>query len=370
MLSWAHPEGVACWRGKQSQSVPELTVIGYGSSYQWHSPELGCGWRSVNSIDFLVDERWQVFPEGLVLRILRMLVFVCAITIAQQRARTIIKNLRRIPMKGLKKLVLASAIAAASSSSFAMQVMDDEAMSAATGQDGLTISIATAAPITGNIILHDTDGLTPGGAGDAGAIVIDGFSLTTSGIDLVIDAEGDTTTNDPYLNINVSIAAGTTIATGDISVASSNGLGAAVTNQTAVLVDSMNITLGATAMNIQLGNTPQGAMIALNTTMTGGLAINQFKLNDIAGGGSIAVDDITVRNAAGTDLDLDVDVSAVAGGLEITLNTVGTGGLYTSLEGVRLGTTDYSVPTLAPSIGDVEIIGLSLAGTTVTISGH
>lgn len=271
-------------------------------------------------------------------------------------------------MKGLKKLVLASAIAAASSSSFAMQAMDDEAMSAATGQDGLTINIVTGGPITGDIILHDTDGLTPGGPGNDGAIVIDNFSLTTSGIDLVIDAEGDTTS--PYLNINVGIAAGTTIATGDISVATSNGLGAAVSNQSDALIDSMDITLGATSMNIQLGNTPQGAMIVLDTVMTGGLAIDEFKLNDVVGGGSIAVDDIVVRNAVGTNLDLDVDVSATTNGLEITLNTVGAGGLYTSLSGVRLGTTDYSVPTLAPSIGNVEIIGLSLAGTVVTISGH
>lgn len=274
-------------------------------------------------------------------------------------------------MKGLKKLVLASAIIAASSSSFAMQAMDEEAMAATTGQDGISVTIATTSAITGNIIVHDKDGYASG-AGDAGAIVISNFSLDTPAIDLVIDAEGDDTASAPYLNIGVSIGAGTTIATGDISVATSNGLGNAVTNQTAVLIDSMDITLGATTANIQLGNAPQGAMITLDTVMTGGLTINEFKLNDVSsgGGGSIAVDSIAVRGAAEANLTVDAEVAVIASGLQITVNTLGTGGLYTALTDVRLGATDYSVPTLAPSIGDVEIIGLNLAGTTITVAGH
>jgi hypothetical protein len=44
-------------------------------------------------------------------------------------------------MKMLKKLALVSAISMISAGSFAMEAMDDETMSATTGQDGITINI-------------------------------------------------------------------------------------------------------------------------------------------------------------------------------------------------------------------------------------
>ena len=44
-------------------------------------------------------------------------------------------------MKMLKKLALASAVSMISAGAFAMEAMDDESMSAATGQDGITIQI-------------------------------------------------------------------------------------------------------------------------------------------------------------------------------------------------------------------------------------
>lgn len=269
-----------------------------------------------------------------------------------------------------KKVLLASAIAALSSTSFAMQAMDDESLSSTTGQDGLDIGITTANPITGDIILHDTDGVASLTLPNAGAIVIHGFSLDTFGntitasVDATGDANNDATTNDPMLNIAVSIPTGTQIQTGSISVAHSLGSGAGYDNDSGTILNSMTLTLGATNMNIQLGNEVQGSMIALNTVMTGGLSIAGFALNDANSGGSINAGNITVSDAgaANTDLTLDVGVDATATGLSISLNTVGTGGMDVVMTNVGLGS--------ATPIGDVDVVGLNVAGTTITLSGH
>lgn len=272
-------------------------------------------------------------------------------------------------MKSLKKLALVSAMIAASSSAFAMEAMDEEALSAMTGQEGITIQIDTPA-LTLSTIIHDNDGL---GADTAGAIVIGdplsagGIQNTViatgaGGISLVIDAAEDAV-DGAYLNIGVNIAAGTTIQTGDISVAVSNGVGTPISGQTATILESSTITLGATSLNIQLGNEPQGAMIAVNTVMTNGLSIANFALNDASSGESISIANLTLRDAVGTNLTVgDVTVDVEAAGLVVAVNSIGTGGLYQSMTGVTLGS--------APAIGDIEIIGLNLNGTTLTISGH
>ena len=56
-----------------------------------------------------------------------------------------------------KKLALVTAMFAATSGAYAMEAMDDESMSAATGQDGITIGITTNA-LTLDQRIHDRDG--------------------------------------------------------------------------------------------------------------------------------------------------------------------------------------------------------------------
>lgn len=271
-----------------------------------------------------------------------------------------------------KKLALVTAMFAATSGAYAMEAMDDESMAAATGQDGITIGIQTTAPITMNQIIHDGDGLT----GNAGAIVITGMAVDASAapITLTIDADGDDGAGAAYLNINVTTGA-LSIDTGDITVATSNGVGAAVTNESAVLLSSSTISIDSVDLNIQLGSEPQGAMIRMqNTVVGGGLTINNFSLNDTSvGGGSIGVGTITMKDwdagtgfggLAAADLSIgDVLVDVVAGtGLEVQLVSIGgADGLYQSMENVTLGGT---------TLGDIEITGLQLSGTTITIAGH
>jgi hypothetical protein len=277
-----------------------------------------------------------------------------------------------------KKLALAAAVAVAPMSALALEPMQDDALSAVTGQDGITIGLTTP-DLSLGVNVHDNDGLTSI-SGDAGAIVIENLALNTNNnaIDIVIDADGNSTAGTPVLNVGVSIPAGTTIATGDISVATSNGMGVAVTNQSAVILDSMSIELGAVSMNIQLGNEVQTVgsltgtqMIAMDTTISGGITIgtlsdgtDNFSLND-ANGGSISADQIVVT---GTGVG-NGDIAVVAGvnldstnGLVIGVETLGTNGLTVQMTDLALGS--------ATPIGDVELVGLNLNGTTISVSGH
>lgn len=290
-------------------------------------------------------------------------------------------------MKLFPQLALVSAIAV-SGSAFAMEALNDATLSNTTGQDGITIAIKppvknfdakinTTTGTTSNyfaltggfagvididsVRIHDKDGYN--GSGDAGAIVLDNFSLAGSAPIIVkIDADGNAGL--PVLNVNVELPQTLVIRTGDISVASSAGIGAAVTNQTKIL-DSMDIQLGAATLNIQLGNEIQGAMIQVAGSIDGGLVINNFKLNDANSGGSIGIDSLTLIDTAGTALTLASDIDVVAGGLQIT-STAATK-LDVRMQDVRLG--DFSV-TPPASIGDVELIGIDTAGTVLTISGH
>src|SRR5690554_3707865 len=181
-----------------------------------------------------------------------MLLFVRAL-LQRRRSKTVVNNpiIKHVcaheenTMKGFKKLALVSAIAALPMSGFAMEALDDSTMSGITGQDGLVVSINTGTLEMG-INIHDKGGFA--GHTEDGAIVIEDMVVNTGGgdITLTIDA-GHDGTGDAILNVAVSIPTGTTISTGDLSVAKSNGISTGgFTDQSGVILDSMDIVLGAT----------------------------------------------------------------------------------------------------------------------------
>ena len=180
-------------------------------------------------------------------------------------------------MKMLKKLALVSAISAISVSAFAMEAMDDETMSATTGQDGITINIVpdaisyaqaasmgvsdtTMAKISGiggypaagfkglsigEIRVHDDDGLGTLGSSataNSGALVIGGGAdganaaavkadrtvILAKGdkpiqinVDMVGDADSVTAGNQAMLNVEIKQPK-MAIKLGNIYVANSN----------------------------------------------------------------------------------------------------------------------------------------------------
>ncbi len=296
-------------------------------------------------------------------------------------------------MKLFTQLALVTAIAT-SGSAFAMQTMNDSDLSATTGQDGITIKITP--PPTGLVIdkaiLHDKDGFA--GALEGGAIVIGDatgtgvkMNVSTAGAPILVDIDssggsntaGALTGTAPVLNVKVTLP-NLSIKTGDISVAGSarSGLVYSATSAatggttgTAVkILDSMNIDLGGITLNVQLGNTPQGAMIKLGGTVSGGLGISNIGLVDAGtnGGGTLGVGKLLVQDNAGANLTLDASINVQgttgtnnANGLVIGLGSASNYKIM--LENVTLGSA-------TSTLGDLQVVGLNLTGTTIAISGH
>lgn len=283
-------------------------------------------------------------------------------------------------MKMFTKLALVSSLAI-SANAMAMQSMDDAALSAATGQDGINIGIALGAGgiSIDKVFIHDNDGLDPatgidGAAATAGAIVVSGVGVTqvdptANLLDLKIDSVGASGTNGAFLNVAANVGA-VNVSVGSIGVGTSGTLNTTTAvrgiTETAPteIISGLDLSLGAISANVQLGSTPQGAMIKVNSSLQGGLTLSNFGINDAAGGGEIFLDKVMVRGAGNTtgDLDVDANISVVPTGLKIQNNSAQ--GMNVYVQGVRLGSST------AASIGDVEIQGLNVGTSTITISGH
>ena len=264
-------------------------------------------------------------------------------------------------MKILTKVALVSAMA--------MQSMDDESLSAATGQDGVTISLL------GNVSMDylaivDADGVGSGNHGvttsGIGAIVVGntttGLTLTpgSGGINLIIDA--DDNAGAPVLNINAALG-NTVVGVGSIGVASSNATGSSLTNRVDVL-DVGNLTLNGLTANIQLGNQPQGALIKLNSTITGGLTLSDLSVKQGANHG-IGLGSVNVRDNAGPNLTLGLDINATNNGLEIS----GITPMDISASSLRLGNLTGTGGTANAELGALYISNLNV-GTSIAIRGH
>ncbi|ENX17782.1 hypothetical protein F895_00930 [Acinetobacter sp. CIP 64.2] len=315
-------------------------------------------------------------------------------------------------MKMFAKLALVSSMAI-SANAMAMQSMDDAALSAATGQDGINIGLGVTSVTIDKLLIHDNDGyanngaaagtIGSGGTGTAGAIVVNNVAITPNMdallpshnlADLKIDTDaGTTATGGAFLNVAAKVS-GLNINVGKIEVAASGTAGTTniqrgTTGTANEILSGLTLKTGTMDANIQLGAAPQGAMIMLNTTMTGGLEITNLGIKDkstigqttLSGvastlAGEIHLDSIKVADNGGTDMTVKANVSVVGestagakdGYLRIVSQSPANGSdIY--IKGVHLGSAN------AGSIGDVEIQGLKTTysggnGAAITISGH
>lgn len=320
-------------------------------------------------------------------------------------------------MKMFTKLALVSSMAI-SANAMAMQAMDDAALSSATGQDGINIGIGaglngdlatfmgsdpatTKGILVTDLYVHDNGGLSNaatfngvnlGGTDTSGAIHIAGLGLqatagadnfdgsaSTNLINLSIDTDAGTAgAGGAFLNVGANVAA-LRVKVGAISVGASgltNGAtattGPTLNNTVAdvrrgttgaenEILTGLTLDMGKVAANVQLGATPQGAMVLVKSSLSG-LDITDLGIKDAASGGQIYLDGIHVRGAGGTAIDVDLGIKVKSTGLEITNNSVAGNDIY--VKGVHLGAQANA------SIGDVEVQGLKLGQTTITISGH
>ena len=286
--------------------------------------------------------------------------------------------LGRVQMKLFTKLALVSSIAV-SANAMAMQAMDDASLSSTTGQDGINIGIKLdGGEITvDQLYIHDNDGLaagTNGGTGLAGTIVVGngtgpGVKITqtdpnTNLLDLVIDSDAGTGANGAFINVAAAIT-GLKAEIGSIGVAKAgakNGVvRGVVEGSTNEILTGLTLTLGSVGANIQLGATPQGAMIDLKSEIAGGLQLSNLGIKDNAGGGTIHFGDIQLVTTGKTSLAADAKISVTPTGLAIKPAAQNMSAYIT---GIHLGSKDVK------SIGDVEIKGLNMGGSTITITGH
>lgn len=314
-------------------------------------------------------------------------------------------------MKMFTKLALVSSMAI-SANAMAMQAMDDAALSSATGQDGINIGIGaglnadlatfmgTPVAVTKGILVedlyvHDNDGLAAtaafngvnlGGKATPGAIHIDGLglqatagadnfdgTLSTNLLNLKIDTDaGDAAAGGAFLNIGANVAA-LRVKVGAISIGASGAapdlatanIRRGTTGTENQILTGLTLDMGKVAANVQLGATPQGAMVLVKSSLSG-LNITNLGINDAAGGGQIYLDGLHVRGAGGGAIDVDLGISVKSTGLEITNKSTAGNDIY--VKAVRLGAA--ATGSTNASIGDVEVQGLKLGQTKITIAGH
>ncbi len=263
-----------------------------------------------------------------------------------------------------------------------------------------------------DLYIHDNGGLETtavfntknlGGKATSAAIHIDGLGLqATSGADdfsatpvatnnllnLKIDTDaGDAAAGGAFLNIGANVAAlrvkvgaisvgasgttnGATATTGPTITTATTNVRRGTTGTENQILTGLTLNMGKVAANVQLGATPQGAMVLVKSSLTG-LDITNLGINDnsatlAADRGQIFLDGIHVRGAGGGNIDVDLGIAVTKDGLVITNNSTAGNDAY--IKGVRLGA--QATGSTNASIGDVEVQGLKLGKTTISISGH
>jgi len=277
-------------------------------------------------------------------------------------------------MKLLNKLALATAVAALSTASFAMEAMTDDSMAATTGQDGINLQINTSAAVTADsVLIHDNDGFA--GAADAGAIILNGLSITGTGAGAPgtsISADIDAGSNGGAATLQIAATLGAaTVAFDGIQVGTSGTYDAATNSRGATapvdILGPVSIGFGDITANIQLGNEIQGDMIALSSNIAGGISL-EAQLIDNDGGvagnqGNIDLGTIRVTDVDSANLTLNAGVNVDGStGLEISTDATARD-IYITDFGFNTGLGN------ATTIGDIEVSNLSAGITTISVQG-
>lgn len=282
-------------------------------------------------------------------------------------------------MKQMKKIIMTSLLLC-SHSVFAMQALDDGAMSQTTGQDGITLTLTTPG-VSARLIWHDNDGWADRAIGaNAGSLSFgDGTAATnfrTNGGSTVInlDADGGTgvsATNGPVLNVAIVLPSNLEINTGNVYISKRDGTGALVNSQK--IMNDMKVDLHGLELNVQLGSEPQGNMINISGSIVSGLRIHDFALLDGSASGSgssvgIGASLITMKDSGGSNLSINkVGVDVDTTGLVIGVADLNGGnGIDVQMQDFRLG----DLSTSAVKMGDAELRGIKLDGAMLTVRGH
>lgn len=280
------------------------------------------------------------------------------------------------------KLVLAAVFSCVPLMALAVEPLDDERLSATVGREDILIAIDL--DMTTDIVLHDTDGISAAfqpGYGYAGAIVSQGLSIVaTNGTPNVADgmlikiSSGDGEALVPTLVIDVLLPGAVAIETGALSVANSRrdsceaDIRGVEGELGAPWMDSAEILLSAGAeAHVELAHEDAGAGIELHARFIEGIVISNVALHDINSGGSIGFRQLSISDADGNDLTLRAKLRITEdAAIAIALAQIGG-----ASAGMNLHLSDVYLGALATGqLGDLDVLGFNMNGTTVTVSGR
>jgi len=275
-------------------------------------------------------------------------------------------------MKGLNKLALASAVLAISTGSFAMEAMQDDALSSTTGQAGLTILSSNVSVTASAVRYYDSDGISPASAfyttidsthtvpagpcagstasacvatfSVGGSLNLAGFSLTATSIETTIDVGSTSTTGTTAVS---GLLVGTTITGLNLNVG-------------AISIDNGTELDGTLGLGRAATNTPTytGGYLTSGSDL-GGLAITGLTIPQsailITGGASIL----------GTNSGLTITNLLPISDLSLTVNYYDT-----SKEAYASGTfTPNAASTKGSGVGGAAVAGDGLISLPVDLLG-
>lgn len=297
-------------------------------------------------------------------------------------------------MKG-PSLLFTLAAFALSTTSFAMQSMDDDALSEFVAQDGTTWTMNVNQSMDALRIV-DKDGYT--GATDPGQIMIKGMGLitctettilgactptTSGGLTIRFDAGSQTGGANPVLIAGINLApkirqhmAGLWL--GDVDAASptkrptaGNEYQILMVNANAAAADADRyidiLTEPNSNLRMEMGNQPGGHLLT-----AGDLKIQRIEYN-----GGMAVCDSSAANCANAlRMGTNYITGEAGGSIDFSGTAMGVtaNGLYLTMgSNVKMDIVQGDIGLGAasnPLVGSTVIRGLDLSGATITMRGH
>lgn len=338
-------------------------------------------------------------------------------------------------MRQDKATLLVALMASLPMLAWGLTPMDEGQLSDVTGQDGVTITVdLPTAGLSWDQTIYDRDGVPDDGSGNASvlgiptslapgkesAIVMKGIGLTATGPIVITADTGQSAGGAPILNINVAIPDGTELHLPDLQLAVPTTVGGWELDsaQTKTIFSAgttadpgITVTLGATSLNLQLGNVAQQQTIDLgggnsvtykpllltDLSIKNGMHIENMTITDVSdpnsgtyqycGSSSAKVDckqtiaDIYVNDNDGTlaatkgTSNLTVKglgMSVTDDGLVFAVDQLGyrdgsgvNHGINVQMDNVHLGDTGV------PGMGNVYLRGMRLGRDAIlTVSGH
>ena len=273
-------------------------------------------------------------------------------------------------MKGLKKIALVAAVAAAPFAQAELTSIDDSLLADMTGQAGISIELDTAVTI-GSLVYTDTDGHTAGG-NVAGSIAVNGIAFGGATVAGGVLATDDARFDNIKIDIDVDANAGIVMHLAAVDV--TGALAGTNTADFGLHVDSVTSSAGAGALtlasNINIaGNLGPVDVNINNTTGPGGDLISVTAYFEVVDGGM----DVDVMGLGISNLTIGQDSNPFAadttyGTAGLGLEAVGTGDDNWAKVAMTIGTGSTTVtdPSATTTYDNVLVVSISEMSMDIT----